>query len=49
MSDKWSDFVMSLQRLYRKRMIKPQKLDEMLQEKTLTGDEYLFITSGKEV
>lgn len=47
--NKWSDFVMSLHRLYNRRLIKQSKLDELLQNGTINNDEYTFITSGEEV
>lgn len=47
--NEWSDFVLSLQRLYRRGLVKQPKLDKLLQDGTINGDEYLFITSGKEV
>ena len=44
-----SEFVKSIQRLYKDRMVQDNYVEKLLENKKITLDEYLFIVGEKEV
>lgn len=51
MSEKkeFTEFVMSMRRLYKDHMVQDKFVEKLLEGKKITLDDYLYIVNGKEV
>lgn len=49
MSEKFSEFVESMHRLYKNHFVQDVYVESLLESKKISLDEYLYIVNGKEV